>query len=301
MGDLKMTMRSFSTFFLLTFLVAGSTAVWAQRGVIKESISLESEILGKEVEYSVYLPPGYNETNRRYPVLYLLHGFTDDETAWTQFGEVQSIADREMKKVEVTPMIIVTPDAGVSWYINNYDRSVRYEDFFVHEFIPYIDQTYRSRPEKQFRAISGLSMGGYGTMIYAVKHPGLFAAAAPLSAGISRDKRLAGMSMENWNNVYGPVFGHDLEGEERLTGHYRDNSVLDLVATIPADSLKTVGFYIDCGDDDFLINGNMQLHSLMLERSIPHEFRVRDGRHTWSYWRSALPDVLAFVSKYFHR
>jgi len=290
-----------NTFFLVTFLLAGSTGIWAQQGVIKESLSLDSNILGKEVEYSVYLPPGYDDTNRHYPVMYLLHGFTDDETAWTQFGEVQTIADREMKKVGVTPMIIVMPDAGVSWYINNFDGSVKYEDFFVDEFIPFIDRSYRTRPEKQFRAVSGLSMGGYGTMIYALKHPELFAAAAPLSAGISMEERLVAMTMEDWNNVYGPVFGRDLDGKKRLTNHYRDNSVLDLVVTIPADSLNTVGFYIDCGDNDFLINGNMQLHTLMLEQGIPHEFRVRDGRHTWSYWRSALPEVLAFVSQYFHR
>lgn len=91
----------------------------AQQGTIKESLTLQSDILGKQVEYSVYLPAEYEESNRSYPVLYLLYGFSDDETGWTQFGEVKAIADKHIQKIAVTPMIIVMPDAGVSWYIAN--------------------------------------------------------------------------------------------------------------------------------------------------------------------------------------
>lgn len=274
----------------------------AQQGTIKESLTLQSSILGKQVEYSVYLPAGYEESNRSYPVLYLLHGFSDDETGWTQFGEVKAIADKHTQKTAVTPMIIVMPDAGVSWYINNHDGSIKYEDFFVNEFISHIDETHRTRTEQQFRAVAGLSMGGYGTLIMSMKHPDLFSAAAALSAGVSTDEEVINMPQENWDNVFGTPFGEGRSGKERLTDHYNENSILNIIETGNAEELKNqVRYYIDCGDDDFLIKGNMALHAAMLDKEIPHEFRVRDGGHTWTYWRTALPEVLEFVSESFHR
>lgn len=272
-----------------------------QGGIIKESLKLESEILGKEIAYSVYLPEDYDTSQRSYPVLYLLHGFTDDETGWVQFGEVKAIADKESREVSVSPMIIIMPDAGLSWYVNNHDGSLRYEDFFITEFIPHVENKFRIRAEKQFRAISGLSMGGYGTMLYSLKHPDMFTSAAPLSAGVYTDSTFVNMPMENWNNVFGLPFGKNLSGRERLNEHYLSNSILNLVKTGSAEEMEKVNYYIDCGDDDFLIKGNMALHSALLDRGIPHEFRVRDGGHTWDYWRSALPEVFKFVSKSFHR
>jgi len=262
---------------------------------------MKSNILGKEVSFSIYLPPDYQESGRSYPVLYLLHGYSDDETGWTQFGEVKNIMDQHVRKTSVTPMIIAMPDAGVSWYINSHDGSVRYEDFMIKEFIPHIEELYRARAEKQYRAIAGLSMGGYGSMVLAVKNPSLFAASAPLSAAISTRDDILTMPMERWNSIYGKRYGKNLEGRDRLTDHYKKNSVLDIIKNSEPDSLKKVRYYIDCGDDDFLIRGNMQLHEVMLDEEIPHEFRVRDGAHNWTYWRTALPEVLKFVSKSFHR
>lgn len=287
--------------YLLAVLMIIPITLKGQDSVIKESLTVDSEILGKEVEYSIYLPEGYEQSSRSYPVLYLLHGFSDDETGWVQFGEVQAITDRAVKEIAVTPMIIAMPDAGVSWYVNNHDGSLRYEDFFIEEFIPAIEERYRIRSEKQFRAVAGLSMGGHGSLIYAMKHPDLFSSAAPLSAGVSLDASITEMPMDSWNHVYGTPFGEGREGEERLTEHYRENSVLNLVKSLDPEKLSTVRYYIDCGDDDFLIKGNMELHAAMLDREIPHEFRVRDGGHTWTYWRTALPEVLKFVSQGFHR
>ncbi|AKQ47414.1 esterase [Rufibacter radiotolerans] len=273
----------------------------AQLGTLRESLSAKSKILGKEVEYSVYLPADYEGSNRRYPVLYLLHGYSDDETGWTQFGEAHLIAGRMMQTGEIPPMIIVMPDAGVTWYINTHDRKERYEDFFIKEFIPHVDGKFRTRNTKEFRAIAGLSMGGYGSLIMALKHPQLFAAASPLSAAVWTDESFKSMEQNSFNRFFGSIFGPDLKGEGRLNAHWNQNSVLKLVETTPLDSLKKVRFYIDCGDDDFLIKGNMALHTAMLDKKLPHEFRVRDGGHTWAYWRTALPEVLRFVGESFHR
>jgi S-formylglutathione hydrolase FrmB len=291
-------MRRFVTFVLLII----SLNTLAQTGLLKESLKVKSTILSKDVEYSIYLPADYETSNRRYPVLYLLHGYTDDETGWTQFGEAHLIADRVTQSGDAAPMIIVMPDAGVTWYVNSYDGKVNYEDFFIKELIQHIDATYRTRATKQYRAVAGLSMGGYGTMIMATKHPELFSSAAPLSAGVFTDEEIMKGDDDMWNNVLGNIFGkRDLAGKNRLTDHYYKNSILKIIETANSEELKKVRYYIDCGDEDFLIKGNMALHAAMIEKKITHEFRVRDGAHNWTYWRTALPDVLKFVSESFHQ
>ena len=274
---------------------------YAQQGTVKESLKVKSTILGKEVEYNVYLPADYDKSNRNYPVLYLLHGYTDDETGWTQFGESHMIADKTIQSGEAAPMIIVMPDGGVSWYINSFDGKTKYEDFFVKEFIPFIDATYRTRVKKNYRAIAGLSMGGFGTFTMATKYPELFAAAAPLSAGVFTDAEIIAMPEDNWNNVFGILYGKDLKGAARLNDHYNKNSILKIIETGNTDDLKKVRYFIDCGDDDFLIKGNMAVHAAMIDKKVPHEFRVREGGHTWTYWRTSLPEVLKFVSDSFHQ
>jgi S-formylglutathione hydrolase FrmB len=284
----------------LPLLVIISLSVPAQVGTIRESLKLKSAILGKEVEYSLYLPPDYDQSNRKYPVLYLLHGYTDDEVGWTQFGEVKAIADRQIQSMEMTSMVIAMPDGGVSWYINSADGKVKYEDFFIKEFMPHIEGTLRIRAEKQFRAIAGLSMGGHGTMIMAVKYPQLFAAAAPLSAAIFTRQELINMPEETWDNVLSIPYGK-YTGEDRMTDHMNKNSILSLVGNAQTDDLKKVKYYIDCGDKDFLIKGNMELHALLIDKKVPHEFRVRAGIHNWEYWRTALPEVFKFISSSFHR
>ena len=291
-------MRHFA--LLITFMLP--VILHAQQGLVKESLKIKSTTLGKDVEYSIYLPADYDKSNRRYPVLYLLHGYSDDETGWTQFGEVQGIGDRCIQSGDATPMIIAMPDGGVTWYLNSYDGKIKYEDFFVNEFIPFIDATYRTRTTKQYRAIAGLSMGGYGTLLMATKHPDLFAAAAPLSSGVFTDDEIVNAEQRTWNVVLGELYGKkDLTGKDRLTEHYYKNSILKIIETGNADELKKVRYYIDCGDKDFLIKGNMALHSVMIDKKIPHEFRVREGVHNWPYWRTALPEVLKFVSQSFHQ
>ena len=285
--------------FLLLFSIS---AIVIAQGKTMESLTIHSKLLGKDVRYSIYLPSDYETSQRKYPVLYLLHGYSDDETGWAQFGEVQKITNETIAKGEATQMIIVMPDAGVSWYINDAAGKVRYEDFFVSEFIPYIDSFYKTRSKKQYRAVAGLSMGGYGSFIYAMKHPDLFSACAPLSAAVWNDDHIVAMSENDWRNYkFNELFGTDLAGKNRLTENWNRNAVLKLASTVAVEKLNQVLYYIDCGDDDFLIKGNMELHSIFLDRKVKHEFRVRDGAHNWPYWRSALPEVLKFVSESFHR
>jgi enterochelin esterase-like enzyme len=270
-------------------------------GQVLEGLKLSSSILGRDVAYAVYLPPDYATSTRRYPVVYLLHGYTDDESGWIQFGEVNMAADRAIVEREIPPMIIVMPDGGVSWYINDAQGKVRYEDMFVKELVPHIDSTYRTRPSREYRGIAGLSMGGWGTLTHGLRHPELFSACAAFSAAVWPDEEVLGMKQDNWDKILGPVLGVGLVGKERLTTYFRQVNPLDLAKSLSEDSLKKVRYYIDCGDDDFLIRGNFALHLLLLDRKIPHEFRVRDGGHTWSYWRTGIVDGLKFIGQSFHR
>lgn len=286
---------------LLFFVLLISTSTFAQQGVIRESLKVKSKLLGKEVKYNIYLPADYDKTNRNYPVLYLLHGYSDDETGWTQFGQAQEIADKTINSGDAPPMIIVMPDAEVTWYMNTYDNKRRYEEFFTDEFIPHIDASYRTRAKKEFRAVAGLSMGGFGTLLYATKHPELFASASALSAAVRTDEEMIAMPDERWESRYATIYGPNLKGKAPLTDFYYKNSILKIIETANPEKLKTVRYYIDCGDDDALVKGNMVLHASLMDKGIPHEFRVRDGAHTWTYWRTALPEVSKFTGQSFRR
>lgn len=262
---------------------------------LKQECWVQSKVLGREVKYAVYLPDGYDTSDRSYPVLYLLHGMGDDYRAWSQQGELQAIADRTMADGTATPMIIVMPDAGRTWYVNRYDGKENYEDMFFGELVPHIEKTYRTRPEKEYQAIAGLSMGGYGSLLYALHRPEMFAAACSLSAAVFTDEE-----MKERGGAFPQLFA-ELFGPGIVTECWKKNSVLDLMAAMPDDRKGAVRFRIDCGDDDFLYRGNSALHVLMRDRGIPHEYRVRDGGHSWTYWRTGLPDILAFVSQSFRR
>ena len=200
--------------FLCILLLVCSVTTFAQQGTLKESLKVKSTTLGKDVKYSIYLPADYDKTNRQYPVLYLLHGYSDDETGWTQFGQTPEIADKSINSGQAPAMIIVMPDAGVTWYMNTFDGKTKFEDFFIKEFIPYIESNYRIRAKKEFRAIAGLSMGGLGTLLYATKHPDMFVSAAPLSAAIWTDEEVVTQNTDNtrWNTVFGDLYGKDFKG-----------------------------------------------------------------------------------------
>lgn len=283
-------MKHLLSLFLISII---SFSVSAQTGKVFDNLSMQSKILKMDRKYALYLPPDYETSQRSYPVLYLLHGYGDDQTGWVQFGEVLTIADAAIKSGKATAMIIVMPDAntGTPGYVNDAKGDWRYEDFFFQEFMPYIEKTYRIKPDKHYRAVAGLSMGGGGTFIYALHHPELFSSACPLSA--ATDVRI----IDSLNN-FKYTKGVSLKAKEE---YYRNYNALSLIENMPDDQKKAVRWYIDCGDDDFLYEGNCLVHIAMRKKEIPHEFRIRDGIHNWVYWRASLPEVLGFVSMAFHQ
>ena len=282
---------------LISFLIISvATVLAAQTGKVSDNLSMPSKILKMDRKYAIYLPPDYETSQRSYPVLYLLHGGGDDQTGWVQFGEVLTIADAAINSGQATTMIIVMPDAntGKRGYVNDIKGDWQYEDFFFQEFMPFIEKTYRIKPDKHYRAVAGLSMGGEGTFIYALHHPELFSSACPLSAATG-PKSLEEMNTGRWKQMSEGVSDADKEA------YLKKYSVLSLIENMPEDQKKAVRWYIDCGDDDFLYEGNCLAHIAMRKKEIPHEFRVRDGIHSWTYWRAALPVVLEFVSQAFHQ
>jgi enterochelin esterase-like enzyme len=268
----------------------------AQTGKVFDNLSMKSKILNMDRKYSIYIPPDYESSQRSYPVLYLLHGAGDDQTGWVQFGEILHIANEAINSGKATPMIVVMPDAntGKRGYVNDVKGEWRYEDFFFQEFMPFIEKTYRIKSDKRYRAIAGLSMGGEGTFIYALHHPELFSSACPLSAATGPRSLEELPKYRLWpqdENI----------SDEAKAEYFKKYSVLSLIENMPDEQKRAVRWFIDCGDDDFLYEGNSLVHIAMRKKEIPHEFRIRDGAHTWTYWRASLPVVLEFVSMSFHQ
>lgn len=284
--------------FLFVLIFFSSGVILGQSGKVIESLVFESKKVNYPVEYSIYLPPDYDHSMRSYPVLYLLHGYSDDETGWIQFGEANLIADRGIANGDFPPCIIVMPDGKVSWYINSYDGNDPWEDMFIQEFIPFIEKEYRIRSKKEFRAIAGLSMGGNGALLLSMRNPDLFSSCVAMSAGIYTDEEvLTGNPYDRYfGNIYGPKPSN---GE--VSDYWKSYSPLHLIESMDKEKLKSIRYYIDCGDDDFLYKGNSSLHVKMRDLEIPHEYRVRNGGHVWSYWRAGLFDGLRFISEKFHR
>lgn len=272
-----------------------STTAFSQRGTVNDSFTIDSKIMKQTMHYAVYLPDGYATSARSYPVLYLLHGMSGSHTSWIQQGEVNRTASKMMACGTAPEMIIVMPDGRDDCYVNNYDNSVRYEDYFFQEFIPEVEKTFRI--QKNVRAVSGLSMGGYGCLYYTFSHQDMFKACYAMSAAVYIPEK-NGKRSDFEMKLMGP---DDAEG---TPPYFRSHSIQEMAKNVELKKNEWGGIdfpklFIDCGDDDFLILPNFQLVEVLKKKNIPFEFRVHDGAHTWDYWRTALEDALVFVGKSF--
>lgn len=270
-------------------------------GNVQEGLTIKSKILKQKMKYSVYLPEGYETSTRQYPVLYLLHGLNCSYSCWIQQGDVRRIADEAIASGQAPEMIIVMPDAMNTWYMNDYQGKFRYEDYFIQELIPFIDRQYRTRATKKYRGISGLSMGGHGALLYALKYPALFSRCFAMSPGVYTHEyvqkfNLKEVQYRNFDVLYG---WDSIPGPQRINPHYLQNSTLALVEHLNKDQAGAVQFFVDCGDDDYLIEGNLALIKAMRTQKMKLEFRMRDGAHVWKYWRDALPSAMQFIGESF--
>ena len=291
----KLSIKSVLFFALVCFFLAPNIS--AQDSKVFDDLSLRSQILKKEMKFSLYLPSGYETSNRRYPVLYLLHGGGGNHSDWIQLGGMQFITDASVQAGKSEPMIIVMPDAEQTFYLNHIRGEYQYEDYFIKELIPFVEKQYHIRAEKRFRSIAGLSMGGFGSLLYSLHHPELFNTCYAMSAAVRTDEQINQMTLPEFQRRYKTALGEIKEGDKRITDFWNQNSILFLMKNLPEGKKKSVRFFLDCGDDDnSLYAGNGILHNLMRDLNIPHEYRVRDGGHTWEYWRTGLPEALRYVS-----
>ena len=279
-----------------------SSPVFSQPGAFPrqsriETKTFQSKVLNSEREYNIFLPKSYEtDVNKKYPILYLLHGLNDTHRGWSMRGHLKDVADQLMASGEACEMIIVTPNAGGNinegvWngYFDMPEWS--YETFFFTEFLPYIEKTYRVIGDKQHRAIAGLSMGGGGATVYGQRHSDLFTAVYAMSALMDIPGPTGLQSSQNNN-----------EKMAFLNESVKKHSCVKFVADADEAQkarLRSIKWFVDCGDDDFLLDRNIEFTQAMRAAQIPCEFRIRDGGHTWEYWHSALYICLPFVTRCF--
>jgi enterochelin esterase-like enzyme len=291
--------RTALLFFLGVILICNPVAASGLR--IMESMVMHSRILKQDVHFSVCLPKDYYETKKSYPVVYLLHGLGDDETSWLEYGQISQYADKSVETDEVVPMIFIMPEAFRTYYVNDYKGSFLYQDMFINELVPYIDSLFRTKADSQHRALMGYSMGGFGALNLYLKHPDVFGTTVPLSISVRTDEQYMTEDASGWDDQWGRLFGEPgLKGKDRITEYYKQNSPFYILSQMPAAEIKKLNIYFDNGDkEQTLCRSNEELHILMRNLNIPHEFRVRDGGHSFQYWCSALPNALRFISDAF--
>jgi S-formylglutathione hydrolase FrmB len=212
-------------------------------------------------------------------VLYFLHGIGGNEQFVISSGGMNLIQDLRAQQ-KIGEFLVVTPNAERTFYINSKDGHDRYEDFFIREFIPYIESHYRIRAERKSRGITGISMGGYGALRFGLLYPNLFAAVSAHSAALI--EKLP------------PEFGATVD-----PAFWERESPFTIVRKGP----RPVGLqiYFDCGtDDDYGFNrGAQQFHDLLDARGIPNEFHLYPGGHDWTYFAEHLPASVEFQSRAF--
>jgi S-formylglutathione hydrolase FrmB len=254
-----------------------------------ECRTVRSAILHRAVRYCVLLPPGFDaDKTRRFPVLYYLHGLGDNEQSLLKSGGWEMIEQlREQGKIG--QLIVVVPDGGRSFFVNSRDGKERYEDFFMKEFLPAIEQRYRGLGKRAGRGISGTSMGGYGALRFAFKYPQQFAAVSAHGAALFDD--LPETATELFGRNF-RAFGDPLD-----PAYWKQNTPLTLAST--ARGLGQVKIYFDCGlQDDYGFDaGARQLHEILERRKIPHEFHLYPGGHNWQYVAEHFGESMAFQSQ----
>lgn len=256
-----------------------------------QTVPFQSQLIGKSLPYNVVLPVGYDLTasrDKRYPVLYLLHGLFGHYDNWTT-------RTRLTNHTSAYEVILVTPEGNNGWYTDSQlAPKEQYESYVVKELIPDVDRRFRTISDRTGRAIAGLSMGGYGAIKFGVKYPAMFAFAGSMSGAMNAASwtrgELAGLP-SIWNSLQ-QVFGDDA-GQARLA-----NDLPRRIRDLSNQEIAALPFiYLDCGTEDPLFPSNRSFAELLVSRKIPHEYRQRPGGHSWAYWDAQVQEVLKLAMK----
>jgi S-formylglutathione hydrolase FrmB len=263
--------------------------------------AVSSRILKQTVHYCVQLPPDYDaksSTTQHYPVLYFLHGLGQNEQTLFSTGG-WSVIDDLRRQNKISDFLVVAPEGKRTFYINSLGNTVRYSDFFLQEFIPAIESKFRVRPGRKNRAITGVSMGGYGALRFAFAHPEMFSAVSAQSAALitqtPQELSSAGRSGTPLGRLMGPAFGEPIN-----VAHWNENNVF-LLATKNRSALRSQAIYFNCGDqDDFgFEDGAAALHKQLQAEGVKHEYHSYPGEHRLTYFLSHMGEVMEFHSRAF--
>ncbi|MEI7661921.1 MAG: alpha/beta hydrolase family protein [Bacteroidota bacterium] len=262
------------------FLIAVFIIQTAFAGSV-DTATIYSSCMHKNIKCVIIKPESYSKKQLHFPVVYLLHGYSDRYDTWIK--NVPALKDY----ADMMQLIMVCPDGGYSsWYFDSpIDSAFKYDTHISREVVTYIDRYYRTIPDRGHRAVAGLSMGGHGALYLALRHPDIFGAAGSMSGGVDLRpfpaewdiaKRLGDIrsNTDNWQN----------RSVINMAGHY---------------SGKPLAIMVDCGTDDFFCQVNQQFHKKLLEMKMPHDFVERPGKHDWEYWSNAVEFQLVFFSKAF--
>lgn len=245
-----------------------------------DTLTIASKALGTTTKCVVIFPNGYDlDSVDRFPVVYLLHGYSGDYANWVaRVPQIKDYADKYQ-------LIIVCPDGKNSWYIDSKDvPNSNYESYVAEELPRFIDSSYRTHSNKNFRAICGLSMGGHGALFLAIRHQDVFGAAGSMSG------------------VLDLVPGKNKYGIEKMIGDTSSAAIANYSFLQLSEKIKiTFPLIIDCGVHDPFIDVNRHTHETLLAENIPHTYIERDGTHNWDYWRNAIEYHLLFLKKVFEK
>lgn len=258
---------------------------------------LHSEILGTDIDFAVLLPESYGtDKDKTYSVVYMLHGYGDNWNSWNGKYLHANTRIATLERQGLSEMIYVFPNGFTTYYCNYYTGKYNYMDMFVDELVPFIDSRFRTIPDREHRSITGYSMGGFGAMVLAEKHPEVFSCSAPLSMSFRTDTQYMAESQSGWDGQWGKIFGGvGQSGTDRLTAYYKAHCPYYQFTESNKETLEKVHWFFTCGDDEenLLIAGD-SLHVLLRDRDYAHEYRVGNGGHSSSYWMEALNEVLPF-------
>ena len=264
----------YTLFLVLLFFSAQAAHV--------DTIQVFSPSMNKNIKTCVIVPDNYKKSKKKFPVVYLLHGYSGNYATWVKsFKEVSQQVDRY-------GFIAIGVDGNYSsWYFNSpIDPTFKYETYIIDELVPFIDKKYKTIASREGRAISGLSMGGHGALYLSLKHQDVFGAAGSMSGGV--DIR---PFSEKWN------IKKRLGAITDFPENWEKNTVVNLIELNQNNNLKLI---IDCGVDDFFIDVNRELHQKMLALKIDHDYIERPGKHNIDYWENSLKFQLLFFYNFFH-
>jgi putative tributyrin esterase len=255
-----------------------------------ETVQFESRLVGAPLPYNVILPADYKRgasKQRRYPVLYLLHGLGGSAGDWV--SNRSHLPDYAAQY----PFIIVVPEGKDGWYTDGVAANEKFESYFVEELIPDVDRRFRTIAAREGRAVAGLSMGGYGSLKFALKHPEMFAFAASMSGALGAaswtpEIDLPAFVRPSLARVYGPA-SSDVR---------RANDVFRLARDLTPEAVARLPYlYLDCGTEDFLISNSRDFSAVLIQKKVPHEFRELPGTHSWPYWDRQVQEVLRLAAQ----